>query len=66
METLFENGSVLVRRNSANEIFYQNKRSGVELRIGDYNDRTTLTASGANWMPSSVGGLPAMVFTKPK
>jgi hypothetical protein len=64
MKTLFENSEIFVRLNSSNEVFYLNKRSGVELRIGNYGERTKVTADGARWIPTSAGGLSCMEFVK--
>ena len=36
--TLFENCNILVFANQSDEIFIRNKKSGVELRIGEYRD----------------------------
>lgn len=64
METLFEDARILVQRNSANELFYTNKKSKVTLRIGDYGERIILTADSASWLPTSKHGLPAMEFLR--
>lgn len=60
---LLETFHVLVYENSVGEIFIENKRTGVTMRITPSHNDMTVTAAEGRLVPTSVNGLSAFAVT---
>lgn len=59
---LFNDGKVSVYEYGSGEIFVENLKTGVTIRVTDIGDGFTVTAHGLN--PTSVNGLDAFRVTR--
>lgn len=64
MKTLFENVDMRIYMNPSAEIFVQNKRAGITLRMNCKISSTILTFDAARVNPCSINELAAFTFTK--
>lgn len=55
MQTIFENNRILVQVNSTGEVFVQEKKSKILLRISDRNEKGFLITSSNSYLAAAAG-----------